>query len=494
MKRRDALKTLGALAGTAGLARVLPFGALTGCGGESQTEQELPSRGETLVVLMLENRSYDHVLGARALEGLPGDGLRPGMKNLDLAGRPIEPFPATRQSLCDIDPPHGWTAAHNQWNGGANDGFVTAHQRAHGNSPTAIEPMQYQTRETMPITWALADAYTTCDRYFCSVMGPTWPNRMYWHTGQSNGINSNMLPAAGFNWPSIYHRLAAAGVDWAYYFGNIGVPALITDLPGIDAHLLPFSNFFDQAKLGMLPPVVYIDPSFYVNDDHPPLHPILGQQLIASIYTALATSPQWKDCTFLVTYDEHGGFFDHVSPPKTVDDFAADGFDQMGFRVPTMVIGPYVKEGHVSSTVYDHTSVLRHIEKRFGLPALTRRSAAANDLEDCFDLERQARKDWNPPVMIPKIALEDWPMADSCFPDGSEGRTITLTAAAAAEHPVLQAADDFPARFRGYDRRGQEAELQARIARALAENLAELERRLVAADGASALAPADRHG
>jgi phospholipase C len=476
MKRRDALKTLGALAGTAGVARFLP-----GCGGDSGTP-ELPSRGETLVVLMLENRSYDHVLGARALEGLPGDGLRPGMFNLDLDGKRIAPFPATREALCAIDPPHGWTAAHNQFNGGANDGFVTAHQRAHGDSRTAIEVMQYQTRETMPVTWALADAYTTCDRYFCSVMGPTWPNRMYWHTGQSSGINSNMLPVSGFNWPSIYHRLDAAGVDWSYFFGNIAVPGLIKDLPGVDAHLLPFGMFFDQARAGTLPPVVYIDPSFYVNDDHPPLHPILGQELIASIYTSLAASPQWKDCTFLVTYDEHGGFFDHVPPPTTVDEYASTGFDQMGFRVPTMVIGPYVKEGHVSSVVYDHTSVLRHIERRFSLGALTKRSSAANDLDDCFDLERKAKGAWSPPVMIPTVDVSSWPMSPVCTPGGGDGKNLV----APHDHPVLQAADDFPDLLGRWDRRGQEGELQAQITRELAASQAELQRRLEAAEPAEA--------
>lgn len=475
MKRRDALKTLGALAGTAGMARFLP-----GCGGDSDGEPELPSRGETLVVLMLENRSYDHVLGARALEGLPGDGLRAGMFNLDLDGKRISPFPATRDALCDIDPPHGWTAAHNQFNNGANDGFVTAHQRTH-NSRTAIEVMQYQTRETMPVTWALADAYTTCDRYFCSVMGPTWPNRMYWHTGQSHGIDANMLPTAGFDWPSIYHRLDAAGVDWSYFFGNIAVPGLIKDLPGVDAHLLPFGKFFDQARAGTLPPVVYIDPSFYVNDDHPPLHPILGQELIASIYTSLAASPQWKDCTFLVTYDEHGGFFDHVPPPTTVDDYASTGFNQMGFRVPTMVIGPYVKEGHVSSVVYDHTSVLRHIERRFSLAPLTKRSSAANDLDDCFDLERKAKGDWSPPIMIPAVDVSTWPMSPACYPGGGEGENVAVTP---HDHPVLQAADDFPELLGRWDLRGQEQQLQARITRELAENMAELQRRLDRAESA----------
>jgi phospholipase C len=467
MKRRDALKTLGVLAGSAGVARLLP-----GCGdgGGGKPVDTRPSRGPTLVVLMMENRSYDHVLGARAFEGLPGDGLSADMFNLDLDGNPIRPFPATRDALCAIDPPHGWTAAHNQFNNGANDGFVTQHQRSHG-SRTAIEPMQYQTRETMPVTWALADAYTTCDRYFCSVMGPTWPNRMYWHTGQSSGIDRNELPAGGFDWPSIYHRLDAAGVDWTYYFGNIPVVALVKDLPGVDPHLQSFNVFFDDAKAGNLPPVVYIDPSFYANDDHPPLHPIAGQELIASIYSALALSPQWKECTFIVTYDEHGGFFDHVPPPKTRDAYASTGFDQLGFRVPTMVVGPYVKEGHVSSVVYDHTSVLKHIERLFSLPPLTERSSAANDLSDCFDQERLAAGDWNAPVLLPKVDVNEWPMSEACAPGSS-----VAALAARGDHPVLQAADDHPELLGRWDRRGGEPEMLRSISRQLAELTAELQR------------------
>lgn len=495
MKRRDALKTLGALAGTAGMARLLPGCGSDGDGGGdgSGSGDDRPSRGPTLVVLMLENRSYDHVLGARAFEGKPGDGLRTTMSNPDLDGNPVRPFPATRASLCAIDPPHGWTAAHTQFNGGANDGFVQAHQRSHGSSRTAIEPMQYQTRETMPVTWTLADHYTTCDRYFCSVMGPTWPNRMYWHTGQSHGIDSNEFPAQGFNWPSIYHRLDAAGVDWSYYYGNVAVPQLIKDLPGVTERLYPFPNFFEHAKAGTLPPVVYIDPAFYANDDHPPLHPIIGQELIGSIYTSLAISPQWKECTFIVTYDENGGFFDHVPPPRTADDYAAAGFDQLGFRVPTVVIGPYVKPGYVSSVVYDHTSVLKHIEKLHGLAPLTMRSTAANDLTDCFDLERMAKGDWNPPVMVPTINFDDWEISPvACYPAdrslASTGSIERIEAIASPhDHPVLQLAAERPELFHHLDRRGQEPELLRLISRTLAENTAELEERLAAT-------PADRHG
>ena len=467
MKRRDALKALGAVAGTAGMARFLP-----GCGDSARP----PTRGPTFVVLMMENRSYDHMLGARAFEGLPGDGLRADMSNLDLDNKRVPVFPATREALCDIDPPHGWTAAHNQWNNGANDGFLKVHQTRY-NLRTAVEPMQYQTRQTAAVTWALADRYTTCDRYFAAVMGPTWPNRMYWHTGQSNGIQSNALPTQGFNWPSIHHRLDEAGVSWASYFGNIPVVGFIQDLPGVSERIFSFGTFFDHAKAGTLPQVVYIDPAFFVNDDHPPIHPILGQELIASVYTALATSPQWPECTLVITYDEHGGFFDHVPPPTIADDYAGMGFDQLGFRVPAMVIGPYVKEGHVSSVVYNHGSVLRHLQDLHQLSPLTMRVTASNNLMDCFDLDRMAKKQWAAPVAIPKVVIEDWPMTPACYPSpgATPGGAAAVTDGALAadedlDHPVLAWADARPDLVGRWDARGQQDAMLREVRRQLADN------------------------
>ena len=122
---------------------------------------------------MFENRSYDHVLGTRGmLEGKPGDGLTAAMTNLDSDGAVVAPWPGTPDTMCVPDPPHGWDASHRQWNAGANDGFVTEQQR---DTPGDLGPMQYLSREHQPVTWALADAYATCDRWFASVMGPTWP-------------------------------------------------------------------------------------------------------------------------------------------------------------------------------------------------------------------------------------------------------------------------------------------------------------------------------
>ncbi len=462
MKRRDALKTIGSLAGAAGLARFLP-----GC---SDSDVDRPVGITTYVYLMLENRSYDHALGARALAGLGGDGLSAGLSNPDTNGQPIAPFAApddrgtTVATVCDVDPPHGRGQSIRQFNAGAMDGFVTEHQKEHPGT----EPMKYLARENIPITWALADKYATCDRWFCSVMGPTLPNRAYWHAGTSFGLSDNTSViekfSAGVPVPTIYNRLDEAGVDWAYYYGSLAVVSLLANPGPFQLDLgsddgtgrirrfgdAKFGNgqFFEDAAAGRLPPVVYIDPAFGTNDDHPPVHPILGQELIAAVYTALAKSPQWNNIMLVITYDEHGGYYDHVAPPTTTDDtlekFGVDGFQQLGFRVPAIVIGPYIKQGYVSSVQLDHTSALKHLQNAFGLAPLNARVDAATDLSDCIDTERLAAGDPAAPAAIPMIDADEWPWTHpSC--SGSGGFR--------ADDPITAYADLHPETFAGYDLR-----------------------------------------
>jgi len=402
--RRNALKGLGA---TAALPALQACGDSDGSGGAGGAPVE-PKVGIThIVVLMMENRSYDHYLGSRSmLEGLPGDGLTETISNPNLAD---EPQTVYRESvLCVADPPHGWDSSREQFNDGANDGFMRAYQDDQGlDIPPHV--MGYFVREDLPVTYALADAYTSCDRWFCSVMGPTWPNRFYFHAGQSAGLMSNDSPEEPMT--TIYDRLNEKGVEWEYYYTDL--PFLL--LLGPTLHIKPAApGFFDAAAAGTLPPVSIIDPGFALNDDHPPHHPGLGQQFISAIYQALATSPLWQNILFVVTYDEHGGFHDHVPPPKAADDRAADGFDQLGFRVPTLIIGPYVKTGHVSSVQYDHTSVLKHIETMFDLEPLTARDAAASDLSDAIDAERLAAGDFSPPITLPVVDLDASMIDDSC--------------------------------------------------------------------------------
>jgi phospholipase C len=447
MKRRDLLKSMGAVAGAAGLSKFLP-----GCGSDDGGPGEI----KNIVLLMMENRSYDHWLGARSLlEGKPGDGLLATMSNRDLDGNDIAVSPASG-SLCVPDPPHGWEQSHEQWASGVNAGFLTEHQR---RAPGDLAPMQYMTRQHLPVTWALADAYATCDRWFASVMGPTWPNRMYWLAGTSMGMQGNELPPEDFTAPTIFHRLDEKAVPWKLYYGDL--PFLFLLGHGFDVdpvgRVLPIDDFYSDAAAGTLPPVTYLDPPFGYADDHPPHHPILGQQFLASVYTALANSPQWKDTLLVVTYDEHGGFFDHVPPPTVADDRAAMGFDQLGFRVPSLVIGPYVKQGFVSSVQRDHTSVLKHLETGFGLAPLTARSSAANDLSELIDTDRLTAGEAAAPITLAPVDVEEAMMDAQCL------------AAETSAHDVLRFADRHPELVAGWDRRRLLPETARRIA-------AELER------------------
>jgi phospholipase C len=438
IRRRDALKTMGGIAGAATLGKVLP-----GCGGGDDG----PVGITTIVLLMMENRSYDHYFGARALQGLGGNGLSAGMMNLNRLGAEVPIFEVGGQtSVCVLDPPHGWEGSRAQVNGGAMDGFLVDYQNAH-DSDSLTDVMGYLTRDHLPVSWALADAYTTCDNYFCSVLGPTWPNRMYWHTGTSQGITDNSLPEQGFDWESVYHRLAAKGVEYSYYYGDFPVVGILSDegLPGHSDRIFQFEDFLNHAARGTLSPVVYIDPAFSKNDDHPPHHTMRGQQLIASIYTALATSPQWKNCLFVITYDEHGGYYDHVAPPDdAADEYAAQGFNQLGVRVPTIVIGPYAKQG-VVSTRYDHASVLKHLENMFDLDPLYARVDAAADLTDCIDLERLEAGDWNPPAEIPAVEVDE-----------SEIRAPECIGEAEKPHAIFELIEKYPSirkKLSRFDRR-----------------------------------------
>jgi phospholipase C len=396
--RRTVLKGLGAAALVPGLGCDPP--PVTGDG--VVTPALLRERIKTVVVLMMENRSFDHVFGSYSLlEGRTDvDGLTADMGNKMLDGTIIRPHPAEVMCLAD-DPAHGFDASHRQWNNGANDGFVTEHEDRYGVE-VAGNPMGYLDRTTAPASYALADRYALCQRWFCSVMGPTWPNRYYSLIATSNNIRNNS--PVDVQLPSLFARLDAQRLKWKQYYGNLPFSMLLRGHSLEQAEYQRLDTFFEDAAAGTLPAYVHLDPIFGNNDDHPPAHPLAGQILISSIYSALAQSPQWNECLFVVTYDENGGFFDHVPPPRTADVFP--DFEQMGFRVPTLVCGPYVKP-QVSSTVFDHTSTIATLLRQHELAPLNIRDEAANDLWPLLDA--QALIDGTPeaPITIAPIEADD---------------------------------------------------------------------------------------
>jgi phospholipase C len=406
VNRRTILKGMGAAALAPALTRCTPRSP----GPTSVTPALLRARVKTVVVLMMENRSFDHVFGSLSLvEGRTDvDGLTADMANPRIDGSLVAPHLADGQCI-DDDPPHGFAASHEQWAEGANDGFVRIHERRYGGD-LAHRPMGYLDRAMAPASYALADRYALCQRWFASVMGPTWPNRYYSLLATSDGNKGN-VPIREEK-TSIFSRLDSASVRWKQYFGNFPFSGLLVEHSIEQAEYDRLDRFFEDAAAGTLPAYVHLDPIYGLNDDHPPAHPLAGQILIASIYAALAQSPQWGECLFVVTYDEHGGFFDHVSPPVT-EDFFAD-FQQMGFRVPSLVVGPWVRP-QVSSTVFDHTSTIATLLRQHELEPLNERDAAANDLWGLLDEE--ALLDGAPadPIAIAPIdAAEEIIYAEEC--------------------------------------------------------------------------------
>jgi phospholipase C len=364
------------------------------------TPSELLSTIDTVVVLMMENRSFDHYFGqlkqdaaypARArVDGLNGNESNPASNG---AKTPI--FKLTDFTVAD--PPHGWDACHAQWNNGSNDGFVKAHA-----GPNEAEVMGYHDRSQIPFFYWLADNYTTCDHWFASVMGPTWPNRFYLHATTSKGKKDNS-PFL-FNAPkTLFEALQDKGKTFINYFDG-PVSWYTGGFAGNIARLHPVARldrFFADARNGTLPNFCVIDPDFTANDDHPDHDIMRGQALVATIYKALTDSPQWSRLLFIITYDEHGGFFDHVPPPKTTDPNAE--FEQLGFRVPALVIGPTVKRGHLESTQYEHVTVAATLKARFGIDSLGPRMAATRDISACID--PAAYKAPRPPAANPPMVV-----------------------------------------------------------------------------------------
>jgi phospholipase C len=354
-----------------------------------------------LIVLMMENRSFDHYLGALALpeEGRADvEGLcQPPPTVPDRAGCPVAAWAMDGAAPDFCDPPHGWDAAHASWNGGRNDGFVRQYQAAHpGADPRTV--MGYYTRRTLPVHYALADRFTVCDHWFGSVLSSTWPNRKYLHSGRrDDDRDTQTLPLPpGFRTRPIYGAIEdARGPDgrrltWRSYFCDLPFLAFwyVFAADHVDC-LHPITRFVSDCQQDQLPDVCLIDPPFSLADDHPPLDPRLGQKFVGLIVDALTHSESWASSALLILYDENGGFHDHVPPPPSFEQPPADD-PVLGFRVPALVVSPWARRRHVAKTAFDHTSVCKSIHTRWGVdfPAdrFGPRWQAAPDIwADCFD-------------------------------------------------------------------------------------------------------------
>jgi phospholipase C len=361
-----------------------------------------PREIDTVVILMLENHSFDNILGLlpyqvrsrRAVDGLPGNGRVPLATNPDSNGSPVRAF-----HLPDMCPSQGltqnWNSSHNQYDSGRNDGFVT-----NANSTT---PMGYFDDTDLPVTYALASQFPINERYFCSLLGQTDPNRLFLFCATSDGGTNDAPGALLTPIPSgsIFDQLDTAQLPWHVYFSNEPSPLLVENFrnnPTQVARCVPHQEFFADAGAGKLPAVTFVEPNFSVQSEENPQDVAIGENFLLQVVTALFDSPQWRSTVLFVTYDEHGGYYDHVPPPRAIppDDVPPrlgqpgegtlpGGFDRYGFRVPFTAISPWARPRYVSRYVSDHTSILSFIEHKWNLPALTRRDANAWPLMDMFD-------------------------------------------------------------------------------------------------------------
>jgi phospholipase C len=358
-----------------------------------------------IVVLMMENHSYDNHLGMLRRPG--ADGFRLGSHGKPVA---VNPYPDRRRqhafrmpTTCQLSgkPSQTWTDSHVQLNGGKLNGFVKS-----GSGPVS---MGYWERADLPFYYSLASTFPIADRYFCSVLGRTFPNRRYVMAATSLGMINDTVPDP-FSYPrngTIFDLLHHAGVSFADYFSLLD-SFLPTPMAGLFPELLikypsrmePIDHFFENAKKGRLPGFCFVEPDYGSTSEEEPQNIAMGEQFAAKVIDAVMHGPGWKNTLLIWTFDEHGGYYDHVVPPRAIapDNIAPDtdggpaytGFKQYGFRVPCAIISPWSRRNHVSHTVYDHTSICALVEAKWNLPAMTYRDANAHNMLDMLDFAKPA--------------------------------------------------------------------------------------------------------
>ncbi len=394
-------RLLGAAAGMAAAASTLMPPNLRRALAQTSPMQGSLRDIKHVVLLMQENRSFDHYFGT--LAGVRGFGddkalTLPNGKSVFYQPDPenpsgyLLPFHLdTRTTSAQKIPStsHAWAVQHDAWNGGRMDNWLPAHRKADGAKAPYV--MGYHTRADIPFQFALAEAFTLCDAYHCSLLGPTWPNRLYWMTGtidpdgEGGGpLTNNKAIPGGFRWPTYAERLEQAGVSWKVYQqqDNYGCNVLEyfktfkeadrdSDLYNRGMVREPEGKFEYDAIHDNLPTVSWIIPTS-TQSEHPDFMPAAGAAFVASKLDAIAANPEvWAKTAFILNYDENDGIFDHVAPPVpppgTPQEFVKDLPIGGGFRVPCIIASPWTAGGWVCSQPFDHTSVLQFLEKWTGV-------------------------------------------------------------------------------------------------------------------------------
>ncbi len=397
---------------------------------------------EHVVVLMLENRSFDCMLGALYPKDPSFEGLSGNEKDLWLSQpvpvwtSPATPLDSMAAQIPTPDPGELFTDINTQLFNGPRpnvpavpsmNGFVRNYMDQQPRPDSCQAVMHYFKPEQVPVISALAKAFGVCDQWHASAPCQTWPNRLFVHTGTSLGhVNNRNFPIP-FPAPSIFKRLSECGRGWRVYYHDVPQSLLLRDI-WLEAplHYRPFDTFLSDATNGTLPNYSFIEPRYFTdlflnnvpNDQHPPHNVLYGEKLIADVYNAMRSSPCWKKTLLIIIYDEHGGCYDHVPPPAGVppDNHQPDGFafDSYGVRVPAVIISPYIAPAsRVRSAAnglptngppypFDHTSIIKTLRLLFDLGSpLTARDDVAPDLLNTLSLENPTN---DGPASIPATA------------------------------------------------------------------------------------------
>jgi len=382
-----------------------------------------------IVVLMMENHSFDNYFGMLGR----GDGFHLGAHGQPLnsnpspGGPPLVVYPAASTCQANVDVSQDWVVSHTSWDHGGNDGFVRAKGR---------DPMAYFTEADLPFYYSLGRTFVLCDRWFCSTMAQTDPNRRFLMAGSAFGLVDDSFPGGaqtslrpgGFG--TVFELLDHFGIPWKNYYSNLPSALLFPYLAsGNLGKFAKVDRFLADAAAGALPAFSLVDPDFNSSSEENPQDVQNGEQFAASIVDAVLHSPAWPETVLVWLYDEHGGYYDHVPPQPAVRPDAiapdvpsaeldGDLYSWTGFRVPAVVVSPWAKKHYVSHVVHDHTSILKLVETKWNLPALSNRDANATNLLDTLDLSAP-----RPPFLTPPDLTGAVPVTAG-----------TVAACAAADH------------------------------------------------------------
>ncbi len=357
-----------------------------------------------IVLVTMENRSFDHFLG-----WLPGaNGVQAGLSYTDTSGSTYSTYALSDYQGCGhADPDHSYAGGRVQYDNGKCDGFL---QTA---PPGDTFPIGYYQQSDLAFLGQAAPGWTTFSGYFAAIMAETFPNRIYQHAAQTDRLSNSTTIS---KLPTIWDRLADHSISRRYYYSDIPLLALWgSKYLSISA---PIAQFFADCLAATLPHVSVVEPRFLgesqglSNDDHPFADIRNGEAFLNSVYAAVTSSPLWRNTVLIINFDEWGGFFEHVPPtaaPIPPADRAAGNLDGLrGFRVPCLIISPWSRRGFVAAGIYDHTSVLKMIEWRWNLRPLTIRDASARNLALALDFSV-------PDVAAPQYAVPPGPFGSICI-------------------------------------------------------------------------------